>query len=112
MEKTLRTRIKQRHGTSAYWSSQIDFVPLAGEIIFYDDHKTLTDEFDVVHNLPGLKLGDGVTTVEQLPFLTDDIEQQLLAHINNTDVHLQDGERENWNDKVSATVQDEIAIFD
>lgn len=112
MEQTLRTRIKQRHGTNAYWSSQLDFIPLNGELIFYDDHKTFTDENDIVHNIAGIKFGDGVTAVGALPFLSDEMEKQILAHIADTNVHLQKGEREDWDSKVSADVQGEIAIFD
>lgn len=112
MENTLHVRIKNKSGSSSYWSSQIDFIPLKGELIIYDDHKTYTDQNNQVHNLPGFKLGNGVTTINNLPFVTKDLEEQIITHIENTKVHIQEGEREEWNEKVKAYVQEEIAIFE
>lgn len=94
MENTLKVRIKNKSGSSSYWSSQIDFIPLNGELIIYDDHKTYTDQSNQVHNLPGFKLGDGITTVNELPFVDKVLEEQILKHIANTKVHIQEGERE------------------
>lgn len=35
----------------------------------------------------------------------------LEQHINNTNVHIQDGERDRWNNKVSCSRSNEILIF-
>lgn len=53
-------RITQKHGTEAEWNAAADFVPLQGEIIIYDD-------------LNKIKIGDGITTVVNLPFNSDNI---------------------------------------
>lgn len=37
--------------------------------------------------------------------------QALENHINNTDVHIQEGERNKWNNKVSCSRSDEVLIF-
>ena len=58
-EKKLKTRIQQKADTSANWGKATAFVPLKGEYIYYSDlHKA--------------KVGDGTTTVGNLPFLTVD----------------------------------------
>ena len=36
-EKTLQSRLIQKHDTSANWEKATNFKPMAGEIIIYDD---------------------------------------------------------------------------
>lgn len=60
MSKTLNTRIVQKHDTSENWAKAVNFTPLQGEIIVYDDLKKI-------------KLGDGVTKVNDLEFIIEDI---------------------------------------
>lgn len=55
-DKTLYTRIAQKTDTSANWAKATNFIPKAGEIIFYSD-------------LNLIKIGDGSTTVTSLPFM-------------------------------------------
>ena len=35
---TLKTRVKHKHDIPANWEKAVNFIPLAGEIIIYDDH--------------------------------------------------------------------------
>ena len=53
--KILKTRVQNKHDTSANWGKATSFVPLAGEVIVYDDLKRI-------------KIGDGQTTVTNLAF--------------------------------------------
>lgn len=39
------------------------------------------------------------------------IDPALEQHINNTNVHIQDGERDRWNNKVSCSRSNEVLIF-
>ena len=55
--KTFQGRIVQKHDTKANWNKATNFVPLKGEIIIYDD-------------LNKIKIGDGTTTVVNLPYST------------------------------------------
>lgn len=55
--KTFQGRIVQKHDTKANWDKATNFVPLKGEIIIYDD-------------LNKIKIGDGTTTVVNLPYST------------------------------------------
>lgn len=52
------SRIVMKHDTSTNWNKAINFIPLAGEIIVYDDLKKI-------------KVGDGVTKVDKLPFQSE-----------------------------------------
>lgn len=71
MAKTLKTRVMQKHDTEANWKLATNFTPLNGEIIIYDE--------DDNYNYKRVKIGDGTTNVNDLPFidkkLTDDIAE-------------------------------------
>ena len=55
-EKTLSTRVVNKHDSSTNWDKAVNFVPKAGELVVYDDlHKA--------------KLGNGTSKVGDLPFL-------------------------------------------
>ena len=57
-EKKLKTRIQQKTDTKANWDKAVNFVPLKGEAIIYSD-------------LNKMKVGDGTTSVGNLPFVTN-----------------------------------------
>ena len=73
VEKTLKTRIRHRHATQARWNSLRNFIPRAGELIFYDN--------DEDNESPRMKLGDGVLTIDQLPFLYEPITDADIDEI-------------------------------
>ena len=54
----VKTRIIQKHDSSANWAKATTFVPLKGEIIIYDD-------------LGKIKIGDGAAKVNDLPFANE-----------------------------------------
>lgn len=51
-------RVAMKHDTSEHWALATNFIPLAGEIIVYDDLKKI-------------KIGDGITNVKELPFFSE-----------------------------------------
>ena len=57
--KEIRTRIQHKYDTKANFDNA-SFIPLKGEIIFYDIDGTLENR--------RMKVGDGVTTIGALPF--------------------------------------------
>lgn len=57
-QKQVKTRIQQKHDTSANWGKATSFVPLKGEIVVYDD-------------LGRIKVGDGTKTVANLKFVDE-----------------------------------------
>ena len=60
-EKRVNGRIVNKHATEAEWKANASFVPFKGEAIIYD--------IDDNYNFERMKIGDGTTTVEELPFV-------------------------------------------
>ena len=82
--KTLNTRVIQKHDTAENWSKAVSFIPKKGEIIIYDA--------DSNNPQPRMKIGNGTTTVINLPFYTgitmevegtDSIPFVDMAHLSN-----------------------------
>lgn len=78
MAKTLKARIVQKHDTEANWKKAINFIPKQAEIIIYDK--------DEIYDYIRLKVGDGTTKVNDLPFTSplalalNETETQLVAN--------------------------------
>ena len=81
------SRVVMKHDTKAHWDLAVNFIPLAGEIIVYDDLKKI-------------KVGDGVTKVNDLKFIGENegnyvsysqaqslTDAQKLQARNNIDVY-------------------------
>lgn len=67
MERYLISRIAQKHDIEANWNKAVDFIPMRGEIIVYD--------IDANYDYERIKIGDGATTVINLPFyLAEELE--------------------------------------
>lgn len=64
-------RVAPKRDTTLNWSKHPDFVPFRGEIIIYMDYKTKTDDEGKKICIPGLKVGDGRTAVNELPFINE-----------------------------------------
>lgn len=64
MEKTMKARIQHKHDIEANWLKATNFTPLASEIIVYDP--------DENYDYPRIKIGDGKTNINALPFVTKD----------------------------------------
>lgn len=65
--KTFNGRIQNKHDTEAHWNLALNFVPLAGEIIIYDQ--------DSNYSYQRVKIGDGTTLVRNLPFVSDKLPE-------------------------------------
>ena len=61
-EKNIKARVIHKHDTQANWNLATNFTPRQGEIIVYD--------VDATHSYERFKIGDGVTNVTSLPFVT------------------------------------------
>lgn len=59
-KKVNKARIIMKHDTEENWLKATNFIPLDGEIIVYDA--------DATNTVPRIKVGDGVTNVNALPF--------------------------------------------
>lgn len=94
--------------TTANWDAQRDLIAKKDCIYVYSDYQTI----DGV-NIPAIKVGDGTTYLIDLPFVMGN-DMTLNDHINDTNVHIQPGEREFWNNKVTCFLSasnEEIIVF-
>ena len=86
--------------TTAEWNAMAGMIAQQGVLYVYTDHRTSSDG----HYEAGFKVGDGTTYLIDLPFTDTTFEQ----HINNTQIHITQAEREFWNSKVRALEANEI----
>lgn len=63
---TIKTRIQLKNDTEENWNKAINFVPRKGELIIYNAESG--QNIDTARLFPRFKVGDGVTTVVNLPF--------------------------------------------
>ena len=75
-EKQFNGRIIQKHDSETNWNKATNFIPKAGEIIIYD-----TDE---THHYCRIKIGDGSTLINNLPFSTEEEIESYAAPISHT----------------------------
>jgi hypothetical protein len=76
-EKRLNTRIVHKHSVESDWLKATNFIPMAGEIIVYD--------VDSTHSYERIKIGDGITNVNALPFVGDTLRATLVGQIGEVD---------------------------
>lgn len=77
-----------KYGTTAEWEAQSSYIPAKNVIIIYTDYAQTEDEKPVY----GIKVGDGVTPVSDLTFVTDSTSEALSKEIErsvNEDIDLQ-----------------------
>ena len=75
----MKKQITLKHDIAANWAKAINFVPKFDELILYDG----VMENGVYIELPRLKRGDGITKLNDLPFLestTSNNEINYLYH--------------------------------
>lgn len=104
MSATTNARIQSKRDTTANWNAARGFVPLAGEVIIYTDYKQIQKEIDgemVNVYVPGVKIGDGMAYVQDLPFVDAELRQTIMNHINNQDIHVSLQEKLFWNNKLN-----------
>lgn len=58
-------RVQQKYDIEANWQKAVNFIPLEGEIIVYTD-------------LNNFKIGDGKKVVEELPFITEELDYKIF----------------------------------
>lgn len=74
--KNINARITLKHDTEAHWILATHFIPKAGEFILYDPDST--------YDFTRVKVGDGSTTVTNLPFLFEkliELENNLGSYL-------------------------------
>lgn len=74
--KTMNTRIQLKCDTEANWSKASNFTPQKGEAIIYSADST--------HPFSRLKVGDGSTNINSLPFIDASTVEGKTIKINTT----------------------------
>lgn len=103
--------------TVAEWEATPNYVPGLGELAIHTDYKHIDDGNGNIINVPGLKIGDGVTPISQLMYVSgigSDSSYDFEDHIRNRIIHITNDERIKWNNKVSidlSEIDDEVLIF-
>lgn len=92
------------YNTTEYWTEQEELIAEFGAFYIYSDYKFIEDKY-----VPGIKVGNGVDLLKDLPFL----DNTFWEHIQDTGIHITRREREFWNNKVSVDLieEDELIIF-
>ena len=81
--------------------------------LFDRDYKTIRKEIDGEMRdvyVPGIKIGDGQTYVQDLPFVDTELRDRIMEHINNENVHVILQEKLFWNNKLN--VNDNMELVD
>ena len=102
MSATVNTRIQLKRDTTEHWNNARGFIPLAGEVIIYEDYETKTYIIEEngktttkTINIPNIKIGTGNAYV-------------LMEHVINQDIHVTLGEKVFWNNKINVDDAEEI----
>ena len=90
-------------GTTAYFEGVKTTVPPRGQLVIFSDLRSITKSDGTTITSAGIKVGDGIKTIEQLPF----IDWFYWNHINDPYIHITEDERTFWNNKISCEVNDE-----
>lgn len=92
--------------TTAGWNSNPGLIAKKDIIYVYSDYQKDSEG----NNIPGLKVGDGSAYLIDSPF----IDTSMLEHINDKTVHVNEGQREFWNNKVRcycSEIKDQTIVF-
>ena len=88
-EQRIKARVVQKHDTEENWLKATNSIPKQGELIIYD--------IDSTHDIERFKIGDGITSVNNLPFrsidggydgLTEILSETTLNFTNNRSLTL------------------------
>lgn len=69
-EKILKARVQMKTDTEENWLKATNFIPKNGEIIIY--------AIDATHSYQRVKVGDGTTLVNSLPFINEAIAESTI----------------------------------
>lgn len=115
MSATINSRIQVKRDTTENWNNARGFIPLAGEIIVYNDYKTKTytvEEYGETVTktalIPNIKIGTGKEYVQDLPFVDADLRDMLMKHIANQELHTTLQEKAFWNNKINVNDAAEV----
>lgn len=90
------------YNSTEYWENNSELIGEAGTFYIYKDYRIYNQK-----KIPNFKIGDGVTSLKDLPF----IDEMFWEHINNSEIHITNKEREYWNNKVTVIAEEEQELI-
>ena len=111
-----KNRVLLRRDITANWNARRDFVPLDGEVIIYQDHKSFVNSEGKTIYVAGIKIGDGNAYLIDLPFIETDTDvteltEELRAHEADTTAHVTAMERQFWDNKLNCEIENDTLIL-
>jgi hypothetical protein len=79
MKADMKARVSNLAKTASEWS-KFNFKPLPGEVIIY------LPESNCANACVKIKVGDGVQSLQELPFVVEHIAEELLADYKRDEV--------------------------
>ena len=73
----MKERVQIKHDIAENWEKAVNFIPLPAELVLYDG---IIEDGKYIE-LPRLKIGDGIHTINELPFI--DLNQQVKYQYEN-----------------------------
>lgn len=92
------------YDTKEHWDEQTTLIAQQSVIYIYSNYEYVEDLAGNRYPVAGLKIGDGLSYLIDLPFVGDKTTEIIINHLANTDVHISSAEREFWNNKVSCFI--------
>lgn len=86
--------------TFANWAAQRNLVSKKDVFYIYTDYQAIDNGNGTVTIFPGIKIGNGYTKLNALPFMNAP-DPRLLNHIANNQIHITSEERAKWNKAVN-----------
>ena len=93
--------------TTAEWNEERSMIGQLNTFYIYTDRDQKEDENGNIINIPGIKVGDGRAYLIDLPFVDD----LLLTHINNLDIHVTLADKAFWSNKLNVEIIDNSLVF-
>ena len=95
------------YNTTNGWNNWPQLISEEGAIYIYSDYKVFENNSEVVV-IPGIKIGDGLAYIIDLPFINNDQTETISTlsgvvneHIADTNIHTNLNEKSVWNSKVT-----------
>lgn len=100
-DRIFNVRIKLRNDSHSNWAKKTDFVPMDGEIVIYD--------IDNSHQYQLIKIGDGITKLQDLPFINEFDAKNLYTKKEVDELIAKEASTRKNNDvKLQTSIDDEI----
>lgn len=90
------------YDTTENWNAQPLLLAERAAIYIYSDYEWIEDEAGNRTPVAGIKIGDGSSYLVDTPFVSDKLTYMIVSHIGNMGIHVTEAEKEFWNHKVSA----------